>query len=147
MKKLFTLSVLSLFCTVSLFASSADDAQKLVNDGAKLCKEKGIDTCLKSFNNQNGPFVKGSLYIFAIDYKGKTLAHGGNPKIKGINLYKVKSGDGVLIMQEFIRIAKEKKEGWLDYRWSHPKTKRMTPKTSFVKAIGNDILIGSGFYK
>lgn len=147
MKNLLKLSMLSLFCTVSLFASTANDAKNLVNDGVKLCKEKGTETCLKSFNDKNGSFVKGSLYIFAINYNGITLAHGGNPKVKGMNLLNIKSGDGVLIMQEFIKIAKEKNEGWLDYRWSHPKTKKMTPKTSFVKAIGNEILIGSGFYK
>lgn len=147
MKNLLKLSTLSLLCAASLFASPSEDAKKLVLDGVKLCKEKGIDSCLKSFNNQTGPFVKGSLYIFAIDYKGKTLAHGGNPKVKGMNLYNVKSADGVFIMQEFIKIAKEKNEGWLDYRWTHPKTKKMTPKTSFVKATGNNMLIGSGFYK
>jgi len=102
---------------------------------------------MKSFANKNGPFIKGSLYIFAIDYKGKTLAHGGNPKLKGRNFYNIKSGDGKMIMQEFIKIAKDKKEGWLDYLWNHPKTKKMTQKSTYIKAIGNDILIGSGFYK
>ncbi len=133
--------------TLSLFASNADDAKSLVGDGAKLCNEKGLEVCLKSFNDKKGSYVRGSLYLFAINYEGETLAHGGNPRIVGKNLSDLKSPDGVFIFREFIKIAKEKKQGWINYTWSHPQTKKIAAKTTFIKAIGNSVLIGSGFYK
>lgn len=147
MKNLLNICIFFLFSSVYAFGTTKQDVTNLVEDGAKLCKEKGIDVCMSSFNDKKGDFVKGSLYIFAINYEGKTLAHGGNPEIVGKNLFKMKAPDGTMIFQEFINIAKTKGEGWIDYRWSNPETKKNTDKSSFIKDIGNHILIGSGFYK
>ncbi len=140
--------IISLLITVSfMFADAKTDVKQLVEEGVQLCKTKGIEVCLKTFNDTKGPFVKGSLYVFAIDYNGLTLAHGGNNKIVGKNLYKIKDPNGTMLFQEFIKIAKTKGEGWLDYKWSHPSTKIPTAKSSFIKAVDDNILIGSGYYK
>lgn len=147
MINVFKIGILLLMSNLFLFGSSEQDAKDLIKQGAQLCKEKGIEICLSAFNDKNGDFVKGSLYIFAINYDGETLAHGGNPKIVGKNLYKMKAPDGTMIFQEFINIAKTKGEGWIDYMWSNPETKRNTYKKSFIKKIGDNILIGSGYYK
>lgn len=147
MKNLLKLIIALLLSTNYILASTKMDVKQLVEDGITLCNKQGTQECLKVFNDKKGPFVKGSLYIFAIDYNAVVLAHGGNPKIVGKNLFKVKDRQGIMLFQEFINIAKSKGEGWLDYRWSHPKTKEIRDKSSFVKAIGNDILIGAGYYK
>jgi cytochrome c len=147
MKILLKIGILLLINSIYAFATTKEDVTNLIEDGVKLCKEKGIDVCLSSFNDKKGDFVKGSLYIFAINYEGITLAHGGNPTIVGKNLYNIKSPDGTMIFQEFINIAKTKGEGWIDYKWSNPETKQNADKSSFIKNIGNNILIGSGFYK
>ena len=75
------------------------------------------------------------------------MAHGGNNKLVGKNLIKVKDPAGNMLIQELIAIAKNKGEGWFDYRWSHPQTKKVEGKRSFVRALGNEIFIGSGYYK
>lgn len=147
MINIFRMSILLLITNLFLFGSTEQDAKDLIKHGTQLCKEKGIDFCLSAFNDKNGDFVKGTLYIFAINYDGETLAHGGNPKIVGKNLYKMKAPDGTMIFQEFINIAKTKGEGWIDYMWSNPETKRNSYKRSYIRGIGNDILIGAGFYK
>lgn len=147
MKKLFIINIFLILSSIHLFASNEDKVKDLINQGIKLCEEKGIESCLSSFNDNNGDFVKGSLYIFAINYEGETLAHGGNPKIVGKNLYKMKAPDGTMIFQEFINISKTKGEGWIDYMWSNPKTQKKSYKRSFIKKIGDNILIGSGYYK
>lgn len=147
MKNLFMINIFLIVSSLYVFASTEENVKDLINQGTKLCEEKGIDSCLSAFNDNNGDFVKGSLYIFAINYDGETLAHGGNPKIVGKNLYKMKAPDGTMIFQEFINISKTKGEGWIDYMWSNPETKKNSYKRSFIKKIGDDILIGSGFYK
>lgn len=147
MKNLLKIILLLLFSNNFLFATTEQNVKDLINQGTKLCEEKGIESCLLAFNDKDGEFVKGSLYIFAIDYNGETLAHGGNPALVGKNLYKMKAPDGTMIFQEFINIAKTQNEGWLDYMWSNPEIKKNSYKRSFIKSIGNNTLIGAGFYK
>lgn len=129
------------------FATTTDEVKTFVDKGAKLCAEKGVSVCLDEFNNPNGEFIKGELYMFAYDFSGVNKALGSNPKMVGKNLYKLKDASGSMLIQELINIAKVKGEGWFDYKWSHPITKQNTDKTSYVKKINDDLFIGSGFYK
>lgn len=130
-----------------MLGASESEVKKLVNDGFNYCKEVGQELCFKTFSDKNGKFTQGELYIFAIRYDGITMAHGGNAKLVGKNLIKVKDPSGNMLIQELIAIAKTKGEGWFDYRWSHPQTKKVGDKSSFVKTLGNEIFIGSGYYK
>ncbi len=136
-----------LLTSMSLFAGKSEDVVQLVNDGIKYCEEKGIDACAKAFNAKESQFKKGELYLFLIDFDGNTLAHGGNPKLVGRDLRVVKSPSGSYPGQEFEKIAKTKGEGWFDYKWSHPITKKITDKTAYVKTFGGNKYVGSGFYK
>ena len=139
--------IMTMMVSMYVFANSESEVKSLVNEAAQYCKDIGQEKCFKVFSDKNGKFTKGSLYVFAIGYDGLTLAHGGNAKLVGKNLMKVKDPSGNMLIQELIAIAKNKGEGWFDYRWSHPISKKVQPKRSFVKAIENDIFIGSGYYK
>lgn len=139
---------IGLFLTASIsFGASVSEVQAFVEEGVKLCKEKGNEVCLKEFNNKNGKFIRGELYMFAYDFNGVNKALGSNPKIVGKNLYKLKDASGTMLIQELINIAKTKGQGWFDYKWSHPQTKKNTDKTSFIKRIDGDLFIGTGYYK
>lgn len=129
------------------YGASVAEVKAFVDEGVKLCKEKGNEACLKEFNNPNGSFLRGELYMFAYNYQGVNKALGSNPKLVGKNLYKLKDASGIMLIQELINISKTKGEGWLDYKWSHPKTKKITDKTSFIKKIDGDMFIGTGYYK
>jgi methyl-accepting chemotaxis protein len=101
---------------------------------------------LNEFNNNDGKFINGDLYIFAEDFNGVITAHPKKP-IKGKNLFRYKDKAGNQLFKEFIDKVKADGSGWVDYVWAHPATGKQTPKTSFVIGIGNDNLIGAGMYK
>lgn len=144
----FSKTCLLLVLSVSLsYGTSVEEVKSFVDEGVKLCKEQGTKACLKEFNNPNGKFIRGELYMFAYDFNGINKALGSNPKLVGKNLYKLKDASGLMLIQELIKIAKTKGEGWLDYKWSHPIDKKITPKTSFIKRIDGDMFIGTGYYK
>ena len=42
--------------------------------------------------------------------------------------------------------AKKDGEGWVDYKWPNPTTKKVEGKSSYVKKVG-DLIIGVGIYK
>ena len=147
MFKFLRISILVVMVSTFVLATSESEVKNLVNEATKYCKDVGQEKCFKVFTDKNGKFTKGSLYVFAIGYDGITVAHGGNAKLVGKNLIKVKDPAGNMLIQELIAIAKSKGEGWFDYRWSHPISKKVEPKRSFVRTIENDIFIGSGYYK
>lgn len=134
-------------CSTLSFATTTDEVKTFVDKGAKLCEEKGVSICLEEFNNEKGEFIKGELYMFAYDFSGVNKALGSNSKMVGKNLYKLKDASGTMLIQELIKIAKDKGEGGFDYKWSHPITKKNTDKTSYVKKINDNLFIGSGYYK
>ncbi len=129
------------------YAASVEEVKAFVDEGVKLCQEKGTEVCLKEFNDPNGKFIRGELYMFAYDFKGVNKALGSNAKLVGKNLYKLKDATGLMLIQELIKIAQNDGEGWLDYKWSHPIKKKIAPKRSYIKRIDGDMFIGTGFYK
>jgi len=134
-------------CASTVFALSVDDVKMFVEKGAALCEEKGNKVCFDAFNDPNGGFIKGELYMFAYKFDGVNQSHGANPSIAGRNLFKLKDASGVLLIQALINVAKDKGNGWLDYKWSHPQTKKITPKTSYIMKLKGDYFIGAGMYK
>ena len=130
------------------FAATPDQAKALVDKALAYVKANGTEKAYKEFNTPGGQFIEGELYIFAYDMQGNNLALGGNPKMTGKNLLDMKSADGKLLIQDFIGIIKTKGEGWYDYKWSNPETKKIQDKSSYIKKIpGTDAFLGCGFYK
>lgn len=56
-----------------------------VDSAAAYVKTNGKEKALAEFNDPNGSFIDGELYIFAYDFNGTTLAHPVNPEKVGIN--------------------------------------------------------------
>ncbi len=141
-------AALALSASVSFGATQADfDKVKAhVEAGVAFCKDVGVAKCTAEFNKKESKWVKGSLYIWANDFDGVITAHPKKP-IKGKNLYKYKDVGGTQLFKNFIVKVKADGSGWVDYVWSHPKTNKQTAKTSYVKAIGENQLIGAGIYK
>ena len=88
------IAVIVAFTAGIVYAASLDEAKAITEKAAEFWKANGKEKALAEFNNPNGPFVKGDLYVVAHDFKGNVLAHGGNPKLVGTNLYDQKDPNG-----------------------------------------------------
>jgi signal transduction histidine kinase len=81
------------------------------------------------------------------DTKGVVLVHGANEKLVGKNLIDFKDQNGKLFVQELISTG-NKGEGWVDYDFTNPTTKKVEGKSSFVKRIpGFDGIVLVGAYR
>lgn len=127
-------------------AGTPKEAKLLVEKATAYFKSKGKDAAMKAFNSPNGGFIDRDLYIFALDFKGITLANGGNPRLVGKNMIHVRDTQNKPFIKEMIDLAQTKGSGWIDYKWTHPVTKKIVEKTSYVKRVGN-YLLGCGAYK
>lgn len=141
-------ALLALGATLSFGATQAEiDAVKAhVNAGVEFCKKVGVAACVEEFNKPESKWVNGETYIWANDFEGVITAHPKKP-LKGKNLYTYKDNAGNQLFANFIKKVKADNEGWVDYVWTHPVTNKQADKTSFVKGIGENQLIGCGIYK
>jgi cytochrome c len=152
MKNLLKKIALSLFFMAFAGAASAaekhapEEAVAMVKRGVEFLKTNGKDKAFAEFNNPQGQFVKGDLYVMVYDMNGLNKAHGSNPKLIGKNLIDIKDANGVFIVQKFIEVAKGSGKGWVDYKWPNSVTKAVEAKSTYVEKAG-DVLIGVGIYK
>jgi cytochrome c len=147
MKKLL-IAILVNFLLVSFaFAGgTAKEAQTLVEKGMAYIKANGKEKAFAEFTDTKGKFIDRDLYIFVVDFKGLTLAHGGNPKLVGKDMSELKDSDGKFFIKAFIELAKTKGSGWVDYKWQNPVTKNIEPKSTYIQRY-EDYFLGCGIYK
>ncbi|MCF6248953.1 MAG: methyl-accepting chemotaxis protein [Desulfobacula sp.] len=127
--------------------SSKEDAKKLVEKGLTYLSQNGKKSALIAFNDPGGGFSKDDLYLYILDFEGKTIAHGANAALIGKNLYNARDEDGKPFFKQMIDMAKDQTIGWVRYKWSHPKTKQVEKKIAYISRIpGEDQVMGCGAY-
>jgi signal transduction histidine kinase len=117
----------------------------MVGKAAAFMKANGKEKSFKEFS-EGTQFKKDDLYVFVIDMKGITLAHGGNPKLVGKDMSGLKDADGKLFIKDMIDGATAKGSGWSDYKWTNPVTKKIDPKSTYFQKV-DDVILGCGVYK
>ena len=149
MKKVLVLMVMCMFLmglAGEVFAAgTAAEAEAMVKKGAAFIKANGKDKALKEFT-EGTQFKKDDLYIFVLDSKGLTLAHGGNPKLVGKDMSGLKDASGKLFIKEIVDGANAKGSGWADYKWTNPTTKKIENKSTYFMKV-DDMVLGCGIYK
>jgi signal transduction histidine kinase len=151
----------SFVIAASVMAQSAvkDECVALCKNAAKFINEKGLDAAIAEINNREGKFVAKNTYVFLMDLDGNRLAHPyatpRDPKI--MRIFDVKDTTGKLFVQEYIKVAKIKGEGWTEYMYPTPeelkkdipfKEKKSSKKISFVyKVPGKDLMVIAGYFE
>jgi hypothetical protein len=109
-------------------------------------KEQGKDAALLEFNNPNGTFIDGDLYVFAYGMDGTTLALPYQQGLLGTDRTGISDPNGVEFIDEMIDIAREG-GGSLYYIYQNPKDNyREEFKLSSVMPVDNGWFVGSGIY-
>ena len=118
-----------------------------VKSAVIYAKKNGKDMALKEFMDKKGQFIKGELYIYAYDFKGTVISHGGQPALVGKNLIGMKDKNGVMVIQELIKLA-SKGSGWLEYSWPNPvHNNAVEKKLGYVEKVDDTWWLGSGMYE
>ena len=147
MKRFFAAILVNLlFVSFAFGGGTANEAKALVDKAMVFIKSEGKDKAFAEFTDSKGKFIDRDLYIFIVDFNGLTLAHGGNSKLVGKDMGELKDPDGKFFIKEFINLAKTKGNGWVDYKWANPETKKIEPKSTYIQKHENYFL-GCGIYK
>jgi cytochrome c len=135
------------FITLPMAARAAtpDEAKAYSERAAAYIKQVGEDKAFADFTRPDGGFVNGELYVFCYDRNGVNKAHGGNPAFVGKNLLHIKDPDGKEAIGLIVKMGFEQGQGWVDFKWPNPVTKRIEPKSAYIIHT-HDVVCGVGYY-
>ncbi len=138
--------VLSIGIASAQERGTAEEAKALVKKAVAYAKEVGREKALAEFGNPKGKFVYKDLYVFAGSPTSKTcLAHPMVPALVGKQLTGLKDADGSRFL---LQIIEKRGTGTVDYRWTHPQTKKVEPKSSYYEMIDSmDMFLVCGYYR
>jgi methyl-accepting chemotaxis protein len=89
----------------------------------------------------------GQEYFWINDLAPKMIMHPFKPELDGKDISGIKDPNGKALFVEFVKVCKEKGEGFVDYMWPKPGKDAPVPKVSFVKVFEPwGWIIGSGVY-
>lgn len=124
--------------------NEAKRSQALLDKAVAYYQEKG-DAALAAFNQQ-GEFVDGEHYVFVVGTDGKMLASGGSSSMLiGQDVSGLRDAAGKPFMRELLKSAKSQGAGLVEYRWLNPTDKKVEPKTTLYRRLG-DKIIAVGYY-
>jgi len=86
-------------------------------------------------------------YFWINDMTPTMIMHPYKPQLNGKDLSGIKDPKGKKLFIEFVRVCKEKGEGFVDYYWPKYGADKPQPKLSFVKLFKKwNWIIGTGVY-
>ena len=156
MNRLVTVAVTMLFAltlTTQVFAESAskeeciaksmEAAQMLVDNKAAAIAEIG---------NKNGQFVWKDTYVFLMDLNGKMLAHPMKPALTEkptlLGVPDKNTENPKMLFDEFVKLAKDQGEGWVDYMWPKAGEEAPSQKNTYIYRVpGTDMFVAAGTYE
>jgi cytochrome c len=126
-------------------AATPDEAKAFSEKAAAYIGQVGEEKAFADFSRPDGGFVDGELYVFCYDRNGVNKAHGGNPAFVGRNLLHIKDPDGKEPNALIVKLGFEQGQGWVDFKWPNPVTKKIERKSAYVIHT-NDVVCGVGYY-
>ena len=136
--------------TVPVWAAdkaTMEEVRILTGKAASVLAMDGVEKARNRFHDE-GEFRKGEIYVNVIDLNGTWLIYPPNPKNEGKSVLNVRDAEGKLLVQEIIKVAREKGEGWVEYHWLNPASNKIEPKISYVKLVPErNVVTYVGMYK
>lgn len=151
MKTLFRALALCVSLTLGATAFAAErgtpeEAVAMVHKVIADMKANGRDKTIAEINTLGERYRDRDLYVTVMDMNGKELAHGANKRMQGVDLIDIKDQDGKAYIRERIALVKANGKGWQDYKFVHPVTKGMEPKSMYFEKY-EDLIVNCGIYK
>jgi signal transduction histidine kinase len=138
--------VLTTACALSSWAATKDEAIAQVNTAIAHIKKVGVEQAIKDINSGAEWKVK-SMNVIVNDFKGVVLASSLNEKLVGKNTLESKDPTGKEYVKEFVATV-QKGEGWVDYQFVNPETKKLEARSMFVKkGVGFEGYVGVAITK
>ncbi|ADN37458.1 putative cache sensor protein [Methanolacinia petrolearia DSM 11571] len=126
--------------------SRYDNLTTFVDNAAVYAKENGKEAALKEFNDVNGSFIDGELYVFAYEMNGTVIALPYQQELLGAARTGISDSNGVEFINGLIDAASDG-GGSIYYIYPNPEDNFQKEfKLSYVVPVDDDWFVGSGIY-
>jgi polar amino acid transport system substrate-binding protein len=123
-----------------------EEVRAFVDSAAMYAQQNGKTAALAAFNDPKGPFVKGSVYVYALDYNGITLALPFQRDLVGQDFSALSDAMGQKFVKTEIGLAKNG-GGFILFEYPNPAhSNTIEPKLSYVRPVDDTYWIGAGTY-
>ena len=140
--------LLSLFAFAAAAASdraTEPEAEAMVKKAIQYYDKVGKEKAMAEFSKSPGPFVDRDLYVTVYTMDGHALSHI-NPKMVGKNMMELRDADGKYHIRERLEAAKHANEGWQDFKFYNPVSKKIEPKRMYWEKH-DGLVFACGAYK
>ena len=122
------------------------ELEAFVQNASEYAKDVGIEEAAAEFNNPDGDFVDGTMYIYALYNNGTYIAQPFEQDLIGTNGLNRTDANGMRFV-ELCRDVTESGGGYVLYSYANP-SNNMTPgeKFGYVYPVDDEWWIGSGIY-
>ena len=126
-------------------AASLAEAKALAIRAADILVKDGPEIAFRRFSDPEDSFIDRDLYVFILDMAGRIWFNAAFPTPPGRNILGSRGSNGRFFVQDMIKVATTKGEGWVEYEWLSPCTGEMAPKSAYVVRVG-PLLVAVGAY-
>jgi signal transduction histidine kinase len=119
-----------------------------VDAAVELIQKEG-EKAFGTLRDKRSQFVYQDTYVFVVAENGIELLNVAFPKLEGRNVLHYKDAEGNYFVKEFIRVAKTKGSGWVDYPWPKPGDVEKSHKSTYVRKAmleGKMVVVCAGMY-
>jgi len=124
-----------------------DEAVAMVKRVQEKFKKDGAEATFAAVTAQQRAFKDRDLYVYIMNFDCVIQAHAARAELVGKSLYDFRDQDGVYPARNTVEVARTAGRGWIDYRWTNPKTNLVEAKSTYVEKLGDGYAIGVGIYK
>ena len=119
---------------------------RFVKSAHAYAQEHGKEAALREFNNVNGTFIDGDLYVFAYTMNGTVIALPYQQGLLGTDRTGVADANGVTFIDRMIEVARDG-GGSVYYIYLNPGDNFQEEfKLSYVLPVDNEWFVGAGIY-
>lgn len=131
---------------LSASGTTPADLTNLVNRAVAYARENGKENAIAVFNDPNGSFIQGEVYVFSEAYDGTALAEPFHHELVGTNIRNMTDRYGVPLVKNLEETARYG-IGFVSYDYPNPKNNnRIEPKLSVVADVDGTFYVGAGTY-
>jgi polar amino acid transport system substrate-binding protein len=127
--------------------STISDLITFVDSSVDFAEKYGKEKAFAEFNDRNGTFIQGDLYIYVYDMNGTVLAHPVNPELIGKNRLDELDAIGTFFIQNLMNAAINN-TGFARYTYINPvHNNSIEEKLGYVRMVDDEYWLGSGIYR
>ena len=132
-------------------AATREECVAKTREAAEMIRKEGVETAIAELRNEKGRFVWKDSYVFLMTLEGRMLAHPMDPGLTEepsvLSLTDGNLENPKPMFREFVKVALDNGEGWVDYVWPRPgEDMPVLKETHIYRVPGKNLILGAGIY-